>query len=84
MIAELIMTVLFGLARLVMAIIPDLSRIEYLPNSDSFIYILSTAGFILFPSWMFTAIILNVAFWLVVQVNWAIAEWVYKKIPGVN
>lgn len=32
----------------------------------------------------FLAILGNIIFWLTVQMTWAIIEWIYKKIPGVE
>lgn len=32
----------------------------------------------------FMAILGNIIFWLTVQLAWALVEWIYKKVPGVN
>lgn len=32
----------------------------------------------------FLAILGNIIFWLVLQLSWALIEWIYKKVPGVN
>lgn len=37
-----------------------------------------------FPPEVFVITILNISFWITVQFAWAIIEWIYKKIPGVN
>ena len=29
-------------------------------------------------------VVSNIAFWLTVDMVWAIVEWIYKKIPGVS
>jgi len=37
-----------------------------------------------FPPDVWTTVMANVMFWLNVQFGWAVIEWVYKKIPGVD
>lgn len=37
-----------------------------------------------FPVDVWVVVLANVGFWLLIQFGWAIIEWVYKKIPGVN
>lgn len=32
----------------------------------------------------FLSILGNIIFWLTVQLAWALIEWIYKKVPGVN
>ena len=41
-------------------------------------------GLSVFPSDVWVAILSNITFWASVQFSWAIIEWVYKKIPGVD
>lgn len=38
----------------------------------------------IFPADVWIILISNVSFWYVAQMTWAIAEWIYKKIPGVD
>lgn len=37
-----------------------------------------------FPVDVWAVVILNITFWLSIQFAWAIIEWIYKKIPGIN
>lgn len=37
-----------------------------------------------FPLDVWVIVIGNILFWLVLHFVWAVIEWVYKKIPGVN
>ena len=37
-----------------------------------------------FPIGLFTFAMMNISFWLSIQFVWAVIEWIYKKIPGVN
>ena len=37
-----------------------------------------------FPIDVWVIVIANVVLWLSLQFAWAIFEWIYKKIPGVN
>lgn len=41
-------------------------------------------GLMFFPSDVFAISLGSIIFWLVAQLAWAIVEWVYKKIPGVD
>jgi len=66
---------------------PNLAENSFLSNMQDnmgFIQLMAVAGFLIIPHWLFTAIIYNVCFWLALQMNWAIIEWFYNKIPGVN
>lgn len=37
-----------------------------------------------FPIDVWVIIIANVVLWIGIQFAWAVFEWIYKKIPGVN
>ena len=41
-------------------------------------------GVYFFGTSTFCMVVSNIAFWLTVDMVWAIVEWIYKKIPGVN
>lgn len=41
-------------------------------------------GLGIFPADVWTICIGNGVFWLAVQFVWAIIEWIYKKVPGVD
>ena len=85
MILELLLTPIITLMLFITSIIPDMSHIDPLSGQDisGFIQILAY-GFIIFPFSLFAIFISNVVFWKTTQITWAIIEWVYKKIPGVN
>ena len=85
MLIELILTPVFWLLGLLVGLFPDLSYLDPLSGIDisGFIYILAY-GFFIFPFSLFMIFIGNVLFWLSAQMIWAIIEWLYRKIPGVN
>ena len=41
-------------------------------------------GVYFFGTTTFCMVVSNIAFWLTVDMVWAIVEWIYKKIPGVS
>lgn len=41
-------------------------------------------GLGIFPVDVWVVVLANGMFWLVIQFTWAIIEWIYKKIPGVD
>lgn len=41
-------------------------------------------GMYFFPLDVWLILIANITFWLTVQMVWAVIEWLYKKIPGVD
>jgi hypothetical protein len=85
MIIEMILTPIFRLLGLLIDRIPDMSHIDPLAGHEvsGFIGMLAY-GFYVFPVSLFLVFIGNILFWLSAQMIWAIIEWVYKKIPGVN
>ena len=81
MIIELVTSPMFLLIDSIIALIPEGL---VLPN-----YILQTLDLLkyplsIFPVDLWVVIISNVIFWYGAQMSWAIIEWVYKKIPGVD
>ena len=85
MLIELLTTPIFNLLYWIANRIPDLSHIDPLGGQSlgGFTTLLAQ-GFYVFPLSLFVIIIANVTFWKSTQMLWAIIEWVYKKIPGVN
>lgn len=51
--------------------------------SVSALKVIST-GLKIFPSDVWMICIANGVFWIGLQFTWAIIEWIYKKIPGVD
>lgn len=41
-------------------------------------------GVYFFGASTFTFVISSIAFWFTVDIAWAVIEWLYVKIPGVN
>lgn len=41
-------------------------------------------GLMFFPIDVFISAIGSIAFWLLAHMVWAVVEWVYKKIPGID
>lgn len=81
MILELICTPLFLLLRGIILLMPTAFTI---PDwGISFIALIQKALFF-FPGDVWFMVVGNIVFWLLSQIVWAIIEWGYKKIPGVN
>lgn len=82
MIVELFLDVVFGLVYLITDAIPN--TLYNLPDWTVQALKLIRVGLGIFPSDVWVVCIANGMFWLVIQFTWAIIEWIYKKIPGVD
>lgn len=71
----------FLLIDLLVSLIPSTNSTQ--PVVTGFFDILGK-GLYYFGAGTFTIIIANVTFWSTIHIAWAIIEWVYKKIPGVD
>ena len=82
MILELIFDLILELLKYFLGMLDFmvLSLPDWIPNSINLIL----KGLAFFPFEIWSVIVANGTFWLVVQFSWSVAEWVYKKIPGVN
>lgn len=81
MIIESILNLLFGLVSVIISFLPSgLQLPNWIVNFTTFV----GTGLSFFPSGVFAILISNVAFWLGVQMTWAIIEWLYKKVPGLD
>lgn len=82
MILELIFDLILELLKYFLGMLDfmTLSLPDWIPNSINLIL----KGLSFFPFEIWSVIVANGTFWLVVQFSWSVAEWVYKKIPGVN
>lgn len=66
--------------------------ISYFPSIANYIPVLWASytgqlldiAFTFFPKDVFETIIDNVVFWMGIQFAWAIIEWLYRKLPGVD
>lgn len=81
MIIELLCTPVFLLIKGLIQLIPVAFQI---PNWLADLISLLIKGMQFFPPDVWAIAIGNIIFWLLLQFIWAIIEWVYKKIPGVN
>jgi len=83
MIVQLILQVIFGLI---------LKGFDNLPTwvENSSFYDMTTLfrfldkAFVIFPVDLFFTCIASITFWLSLQFVWAVVEWVYNKVPGIN
>ncbi len=82
MIIEGILNLIFGLVYELASAIP--STIYNLPNWLVTALKLIKTGLGIFPKDVWIIVISNGLFWLSIQFTWAIIEWLYKKIPGVD
>lgn len=82
MIISLLLTPIFSFLSMSLKIING-DLISLPPFIGDFLLLLKTA-LMFFPVDVWVIFIANVTFWISVQYGWAIIEWIYKKIPGVN
>lgn len=83
----MLIEIIFGsIIRLILSLIPVLPDSMSAGESFDITVLISfiLKGFIVFPFDLFIQCISNVTGWLSIQMVWAIVEWAYKKIPGVN
>lgn len=67
-----------------LVIIDSLPQVGDLPGwIDNTLNVLSY-GLQFFPTDVFVSFIVSVSFWMSAHMIWAVVEWVYKKIPGVD
>lgn len=81
MILEAVMTISFAMIHTLILLMPD----GYgLPDWGVHAVELISKAMIVFPVDVWLIVIGNIAFWLTAQLAWAVIEWIYKKIPGIN
>lgn len=82
MITETIINVFLTIIHTLVMELP--SALFSLPNwLVQFLKLLST-GLKFFPTDVWIVVTANIYVWWNFQMGWAIFEWLYKKIPGVN
>lgn len=81
MLVELLLSPIFFLVKAILGLFPE---IDVLPSFLTDTINLLKGPLSIFPSDLWKLIFINLAFWVTVHFTWAIVEWVYKKIPGVN
>lgn len=81
MIVQLLITPIFALLKWVLGLLPTM------PSAPSWITSLVQVisyGLIIVPTDVWATLIGVVVFWRIALPAWAIIEWIYKKIPGVD
>lgn len=82
MIIEAIFNVFFTFINFLIEILPfDIQFIN--GGLSSFIDLLGYGVYIVGPT-CFVAMIGTWITWTTIHISWAIIEWIYKKIPGIN
>ncbi|MCL2188084.1 MAG: hypothetical protein FWC16_03420 [Defluviitaleaceae bacterium] len=84
MIIELLLRPIFALLRFAMQFIPSMGDNAEAPVQVVYLMEIIGVAFYIFPPQLFFIFIANSMFWMSAHMGWAIIEWVYKKIPGVN
>lgn len=81
MIIGMLLTLIFSLMLTIINLLPTLSApaLESAPTATLIGWALN-----FFPPDLWTTIIQSIGFWYALMMLWAIIEWAYKKIPGVN
>lgn len=83
MIIEGLFNLLFGVVGLVINLVPQINVIEVAGGLGGLGTLLAY-GLYFFPLDLWIVIISNISMWVALQGGWAVIEWVYKKIPGVD
>jgi hypothetical protein len=81
MIIESVFNLLFGLVNIIVGLLPTLPTMPSFINNTLDLF---SKAFQFIPSDIWIAMITSASLWFVVQFGWAVIEWVYKKIPGIN
>ena len=82
MLIELMLAPLWGLVGLVISLIPSLNCTNGTILQGFFDFL--RIGLYFTGSIPFVLVLTNVLLWITVQIGWAIIEWIYKKIPGID
>lgn len=82
MITELVLKVFFGFANFLIGLLPKMNNEQ--GSITSVFYDLLQYGIYFFGSSPFAMVFASVVLWASIDILWAIIEWVYIKIPGVN
>lgn len=84
MFIRLLFDPVYTLLELLINVIPFPASNIVIPDWAVQCYDLIAKGLFFFPSDVFLVLIAHILFWINAQLAWAIFEWVYRKIPGVN
>jgi len=84
MIAELILSVFFGIVKLLIAVIPSFSIPSGMATAIGSVFsLISTIGYFL-PLSTFIAVITVMLAVYNIQIIWGLVHWVLRKIPGIS
>lgn len=81
MIFQAIFDAIYDFLLTVVALLPVVGD---LPGWIDNTYNVLSWGLMFFPKDVFYALIGSFVFWMAAHFAWAIIEWIYKKIPGVD
>ncbi|MBC9723255.1 MAG: hypothetical protein H9W82_18960 [Lactobacillus sp.] len=82
MILVMIMTPIFFIVKKIFEVV-NLDNLDLPFGMGDTISHLSKA-MMFFPIDVWVVVIANIAMWISLQFAWAIIEWIYRKIPGIN
>lgn len=81
MLIALIIAPFFELIGLIVRLLPDSPGIN-ITLSNVIIFV--RKGLYFTDTSVFNLVLITVVTWTTIQLGWAIFEWIYKKIPGIN
>ena len=83
MILVMVLTPIFFLVSKIFDV-ADLEKLTGLPFGIGDTINLLSKALMFFPFDVWVVVLMNITMWLSLQFAWAIIEWIYRKIPGVN
>lgn len=83
MITVMLLSPLFFIVRNIFNAI-DLDKLVDLPFGIGDTINLMSKALMFFPLDVWVVVLMNITAWLSIQFAWAIIEWIYRKIPGIN
>lgn len=81
MIVEALLSVFFSFCKFLVSLLPSMAQI---PNWVNSAINWIGWGLCFFPEDCWTVCIANITAWILIHWGWALIEWIYKKIPGVD
>lgn len=82
MIIEGLFSLIFSFFEFILDLMPayDFTWFDY----ESATVALVANALVIFPLDLWLICVLNIVFFLTASLGWAVIEWIYKKIPGVD
>lgn len=81
MIVEALLGILFSFVKMIIGLLPKMNLTVYEFNTVK--NVMWLVGYIM-PQHFTWALVGSLVFWNTTQYTWALVEWLYKKIPGVE